>query len=124
MTLHPWVPAHVLRLAAPIVASALILSACTSGSPSPGPGGTLELTMLPGDFQPQVVGDAFFSLDPGQDHSRNGWELLRWCLIRTLMGYDNRPGAGGRLAPDLAAGPPLIADDGLSWTVELRQGLH
>jgi len=130
MTLHPWVPAHVLRFAAPIVASALILSACTSGSPSPGPepgvsaGGTLELTMMPGDFQPQVVGDAFFSLDPGRDHSRNGWELLRCCLIRTLMGYDNRPGAGGRLAPDLAAGPPLIADDGLTWTFELRQGLH
>jgi len=131
MTLHPSrVPARLLRSVAPIVVAGLLVVACTTSATTGDDlratrvGGTLELSMLPVDFRPGTVGDPYVTLDPGTDHTGNGWDLLRCCLARTLMSYDNRPGRGGRLAPDLAAGPPAVADDGLTWTFELRQGLH
>jgi len=100
----------------------LLAVACTGGTtttpaPSQGPvGGTLRLGM--GNV-------SYWSMDPRDEWNSATWELLRCCLVRTLMSYD--PGAQGAElvpVPDLAAGPPEISSDGQEWTFRLREGLR
>ena len=86
-------------------------------------GGTLELSMVRGDFRSQYPGDPAVNLDPARDHTRTGMELLRCCLARTLLMPDDRPGHAGGLVPDLAATMPVVSTDGLTWTFRLRSGL-
>ena len=64
-------------------------------------------------------------MDPAAEYTAQVWELLRCCLIRTLMSYDGTSGPSGTIPqPDLAAGSPQISGDGLTWTFKLRHGLH
>jgi peptide/nickel transport system substrate-binding protein len=53
-------------------------------------------------------------------------ELLRCCLVRTLVSYTGQPTAtgGADLRPDLATGLPEVSGDGLTWTFHLKPGLH
>jgi peptide/nickel transport system substrate-binding protein len=124
------VPARRPRFLTPIFLSLLTLVACTYGGGSEPSdarlthvGGTLELSMVGGDFRSQYPGDPAVNLDPARDHSRTGMELLRCCLARTLLMPDDRPGHAGRLVPDLAATMPIVSADGLTWTFRLRSGL-
>ena len=124
------VPARRPRFLAPIFLSLVVLMACTHGGvpepPDPHPahaGGTLELSMVRGDFLSQFPGDPAVNLDPARDHTRTGMELLRCCLARTLLMPDDRPGHTGGLVPDLAATMPVVSADGLTWTFRLRSGL-
>jgi ABC-type transport system substrate-binding protein len=53
-------------------------------------------------------------------------ELLRCCLLRTLLSYAGRPTAEGGtiLHPDLATGLPEVSEDGLTWTFHLKEGIR
>jgi ABC-type transport system substrate-binding protein len=105
------------------LALALIATtACTSGqvpsssSPAGRSGGTLRVGMEEAPF---------FTMDPARDWNTVTWELFRCCLLRTLMSYD----VSGNAAtldpvPDLAAAPPDVSLDGLTWTFHLRPGLR
>jgi peptide/nickel transport system substrate-binding protein len=67
------------------------------------------------------------SLDPEASYSSSTieWELLRCCLSRAVMGFPGLPGyEGSQPVPDLAAAPPTISPDGMTWTFHLRQGLR
>jgi peptide/nickel transport system substrate-binding protein len=87
-------------------------------------GGTLELSMVRGDFRSQYPGDPVVNLDPARDHTRTGMELLRCCLARTLLAPEDRPGQDRVLVPDLAEAMPSVSEDGLTWTFRLRPGLR
>lgn len=67
-------------------------------------------------------------LDPDQPLTQGTAprELFRCCLLRTLLSYTGRSTSEGgtELHPDLAAAIPQITDDGLSWTFELKRGIH
>ena len=124
------VPARRSRFLTPIFLSLVVLMACTHGGGSEPSdeglrhaGGTLELSMVRGDFRSQYPGDPAVNLDPARDHTRTGMELLRCCLARTLLMPDDRPGHAGGLVPDLAATMPVVSTDGLTWTFRLRSGL-
>ena len=103
--------------------AAILLVACTGGgakdssaSPNPAAGGTLTVGM---------DGALFFGLDPQNEWSFSAWELFRCCLLRTLMSYDGTSGVSGtEPKPDLAAAPPDVSTDGLTWTFHLRPDLH
>ncbi len=106
----------------------LAAAGCTGDGDATGPedgaaerGGTLELTMFAEDFS--AGGEHTVTFDPALETTPQGVELLRCCLVRTLMTYDPRSGGGG-LVPDLASSPPTISQDGLTWTFRLRAGLH
>jgi ABC-type transport system substrate-binding protein len=70
-----------------------------------------------GDFDPQTHWN--------RDTSAT-WEFDRCCLLRTLLSFNGRSTAagGGVLEPDLAAAPPTVSRDGLTWTFRLRRGIH
>jgi ABC-type transport system substrate-binding protein len=114
----------------PVLLTLVLSVACTGGGgtdrsigPADRRGGTLELSMVRGDFRSHYPGDPEVNLDPARDHTRTGMELLRCCLARTLLTPDDRPGRAGALAPDLAAAMPVVSADGLTWTFRLRSGL-
>jgi peptide/nickel transport system substrate-binding protein len=110
-------------VAAALIALASIAS-CTSdtttgGEPAPARGqvgGTLHVGMSFGSF---------WGMDPRDEWSATTWELSRCCLVRTLMSYDVSGATRDlRPVPDLAAAPPEISADGLTWTFRIRRGIH
>jgi peptide/nickel transport system substrate-binding protein len=80
------------------------------------PGGTLELAML---------GDVSDAWDPQKSYYSVNWSFYRCCLLRTLMGYNGKPGpeGGSELFPDIAATAPEVSADGLTWTFTLKSGI-
>jgi len=65
-------------------------------------------------------------MDPQYEYSFDSWELMRCCLLRTLLSHDGHTTeqGGAVLRPDLAAAMPTISADGLTWTFELKRGVH
>ena len=104
---------------------------CPVGSKSlasapPPSGGTLRVA-VPGDFPPPSTlassGPAgVAALDPLVGFY-DSLELMRCCLLRSLVSYVGRPtdDGGTVLQPDLAESLPEVSADGLTWTFRLRQ---
>lgn len=116
----------VTRLAALSVASALLLATCTGNGESPPRdgeaiprGGTLAVSLVPNPFFGPL------SLDPQRYLSTRDLEILRCCLLRTLLSYNGRPTeeGGAVLRLDLAEELPEVSPNGLTWTFRLKQGL-
>jgi ABC-type transport system substrate-binding protein len=126
------------RLISSGLALGLLAAACTGGDTGPKPprgpafarGGTLRLSLLfwaNHEFELRTEdGRGEYALDPHAEDLNVAWEILRCCLVRTLMSYNGRSTAeGGALArPDLAAGDPTVSADGLTWTFRIRRGIH
>jgi peptide/nickel transport system substrate-binding protein len=127
-----------VRAVALIAAVAFLATACTGGSNRPRPteprlpfarGGTLRLTLFGWDdygFDNATEdGKGYYALDPGSV-GEMVWEVLRCCLLRTLMSYNGTPTAmgGADPRPDIAAEYPQVSADGLTWTFHLKPGLH
>jgi peptide/nickel transport system substrate-binding protein len=103
-------------------AVALIVSSCTETPEAPRRtvprGGTLRVNLVSPFLE--------VTLDPQTEYQGETWELLRCCLVRTLLTYPGRPtGRGGaELQPDLATSLPEVSADGLTWTYRLKRGLR
>jgi peptide/nickel transport system substrate-binding protein len=71
-------------------------------------------------------GSAEYALDPQFEYPAQYWEIYRCCLLRTLFSYSGQSTAqgGATLRPDLAAAPPSVSRDGLTWVFRLKRGLH
>jgi peptide/nickel transport system substrate-binding protein len=80
-------------------------------------GGTLRMAML---------GDVSAAFDPQKEYYSVAWEYLQCCLLRTLSSYKGVPtdDGGTQLFPDLAAAAPTVSDDQLTWTYQLKPGVH
>ena len=79
-------------------------------------GGTLRLGQL---------GDVDAGFDPNKSYYSVTWEYYRCCLVRTLMSYRGVPTeeGGAELVPDVAAAPPEVSSDGLTYTFSLKSGI-
>jgi peptide/nickel transport system substrate-binding protein len=105
-------------------------------SPTPAPsssatvtGGTLRVAMHLSEYEAgesSPDGSRRRAFDPHGTASPAAWELFRCCLLRTLMSYNGLATAqgGSILRPDLAAAPPTVSADGLTWTFHLKPGLR
>ncbi len=69
-----------------------------------------------------VIGttDAIASLDAADAYATRDWEILK-NFNEPLLKWV--PGSGEEIVPGLAASMPVPSDDGLTWTVTLREGL-
>jgi peptide/nickel transport system substrate-binding protein len=81
-------------------------------------GGTLRVGLLRWNGR--------FPYDPTTFSDFELLSMYPCCLSRTLFYYNGHPAAegGGVLRPDLATGLPQVSADGLTWTVQIRAGLH
>lgn len=62
-------------------------------------------------------------LDPALSYTQEGWTAL-WTVYTPLLTYAHKEDAGGaELKPGLAEAMPTISDDGLTYTLKLRDGL-
>lgn len=62
-------------------------------------------------------------LDPALSYTVNGWEPM-WLVYTPLVTYAHKPGtAGAELIPGLAEELPEVSEDGLTYTMTLRDGL-
>lgn len=80
-------------------------------APSDRTGGTLR-----------VVSAEIDNLDPQRSYLPGVWNLMR-LYVRTLVTYSSEPGRTDELVPDLATDLGTPAEDGLSWTFTLREGV-
>ena len=106
----------------------LLTASCTSGDQRGEGAADPDAASLRGGTLRVGIPDALAGglvLDPQRAYSAPPWELFRCCLLRTLYAYNGRPTeeGGAEPRPDLAAGPPSVSADGLTWTFRLREGL-
>ncbi|MDP9301419.1 MAG: ABC transporter substrate-binding protein [Actinomycetota bacterium] len=105
-----------------------LASACTSGGDERHGSPNADTASLQGGTLRMAVGDFALlqELDPQRAYSQMAWELMRCCLLRTLYSYNgtSTEEGGAELRPDLAAGPPEVSPDGLTWTFRLQEGLR
>ena len=73
-----------------------------------------------------MLDDVIAAFDPQKEYYTVSWEYFRCCLARTLLSYKGVPTADGgtELFPDLAAVEPAISDDQLTWTYQIKPGVH
>jgi peptide/nickel transport system substrate-binding protein len=120
----------------------LVVAGCASPTPTPPPsvaptapptGGTLRVAEdLAGYDAVSAVTDAngatigSSAWDPAITYDISAWEVLRCCLLRTLMSYNGHSisQGGAVLHPDLAADMPAVSSDALTWTFHLREGIY
>ncbi len=117
-----------------LVASVLLLSACSTGDPSieaaADTAEAIQDAAVEGRRAPsttaggtlRAVAPAVDSLDPARSYLPWVWNLMR-LYTRTLVTYDSAAGgAGAELVPDLATGLGVPSDNNQTWTYTLRPG--
>jgi len=125
-------------LAAFGAAAAIALAACSSGgsssstSPTSSPGTTGFNAAVTSVVNPSTTkggtinfgnSSAPDSTDPGNTYYAYMWNFTR-LYVMPLMTYKSCPGQCGlQVVPDLATGPGVVSDNGLTWTYHLQPGV-
>ena len=130
---------RTIGLAALGAAAALALAACGGGSSGSGSGGSSSSSSSAG-FNAAITkvvnpsthkggtltfGDSSStdSTDPGNTYYAFSWNLTRFYTM-PLMTYKSCPGKCGlQVVPDLATGPGVVTDNGLTWTYHIQPGV-
>lgn len=107
-------------IAALAIASSVVLAACgdddsssSSSSSTATEGGEITISQT---SQPDY-------LDPALSYTVNGWEPM-WLVYTPLLTYARAEGTEGAvLIPGLAEDLPEVSEDGLTYTLQLRDGL-
>jgi len=73
-----------------------------------------------------LLSDMQEAFDPQKEYYGVAWAIYRCCLLRTLLSYNGKTTAegGAEVLPGLAAAPPEVSADGLTWTFTLKQGIN
>ncbi len=90
-----------------VVAGVLVLSACQ-------PTGGEKVTIIIG------VTDQIASLDSADAYATHDWELIK-NIGEGLLVW--KPGSADELVPGLATGMPEVSEDGLTYTLTLKDGI-
>jgi peptide/nickel transport system substrate-binding protein len=103
-----------LSLAALVAGAALGGAAAFASGGSGTTGWTLRVS----------VGSGFTALDPAA-YPGTAFTPIEWALCANLYNYPDQGGSrGGRLEPEVAAGPPLVSRNGRSYTFTIRRGFR
>ena len=123
---------RTIGLGAVAAAAALALAACGGSSSSGGSGSSSSTTFnaaVTSVVNPSTHkgGTIAFgnsstpdSLDPGNTYYAYTWNFTRLYTM-PLMTYKSCPGSCGlQVVPDLATGPGVVSDNGLTWTYHIQ----
>jgi peptide/nickel transport system substrate-binding protein len=127
---------RAIALPALAAAAALALAACGSSgsssssggsSSSPSAGYNAAVTKVVNPSSTKTSGTINFgnsstpdSMDPGNTYYAYMWNFVRLYTM-SLMTYKSCPGSCGlQVVPDLATGPGVISDNGLTWTYHIQ----
>jgi peptide/nickel transport system substrate-binding protein len=122
---------RTISLAALAAAAALVLAACggssgsnTSSSSSAGYNAAVTSVVNPSSHKGGTLtfGDSSTpdSTDPGNTYYAFMWNLTRFYTM-PLMTYKSCPGQCGlQVVPDLATGPGVVSNNGLTWTYHIQ----
>jgi peptide/nickel transport system substrate-binding protein len=128
---------RTIGLAALGAAAALVLAACGGSSSSSGSGSGGSASSSSAGFNAAITkvvspsthkggtltfGDSSTpdSTDPGNTYYAFMWNLARFYTM-PLMTYKSCPGQCGlQVVPDLATGPGVVGDNGLTWTYHIQ----
>jgi peptide/nickel transport system substrate-binding protein len=126
---------RIMGLAAFGAAAALTVAACSSGSSgggggsgsSSGAGFNAAVTGVVNPSMKKSSGTLSFGLsstpdstDPGDTYYAFMWNFTRLYAM-PLMTYKSCPGSCGlQVVPDLATGPGVVSDNGLTWTYHIQ----
>src|SRR5215831_8746474 len=129
---------RITGLAAVGAVATLALAACGGGSSSGAGGGGAAgpsgfNAALAGEVNPsnhKSTGTISFgnsstpdSTDPGNTYYANMWNFSRLYTM-PLMTYGSCTGSCGlRVVPDLATGPGVVSDNGLTWTYHIKPNI-
>lgn len=69
-----------------------------------------------------VIGDPVPTTDPGGSTGNTDAWALAYATGARLMEYRPQSDGSARIVPELAAGPPVISKDGLTYTFTVRKG--
>ncbi|MGZ5297321.1 MAG: ABC transporter substrate-binding protein [Actinomycetota bacterium] len=124
---------RILKMVAVVAVLGIVAAACGGGNGGGGSntgatGGTgaTGADLSGGTLRMAQIGDVSAAFDPQKEYYSVTWEYFRCCLTRTLMSYKGVPTADGgtELFPDLAAAEPTVSDDQLTWTYQIKPGVH
>jgi len=122
----------IFGLGALTAAAALTLAACgsSSGTSSTKTSYNEALTSVV-DPSTQTGGTLTYDLSntPDSTDYQNTYYAFMWDFVRLysmqLMTYESCPGScGNTLVPDLATGPGVVSDNGLTWTYHIQPNVH
>ncbi len=117
---------RTLKLFSVALALALITAACGGdGDDGTGQTGTEDL-QRGGTLRIAMLSDVSAAFDPQKEYYSVTWQIMRCCLLRTLVTYPGEPteNGGNDLVPDLAEDLPEQSEDELTWTFRLKEGIH
>src|SRR5690348_15847575 len=128
---------RIMGLAAFGAVATLALAACGGGSSSGGGSGSGSGSSSGAGFNAAVTGvvnpsshkggtisfglsSTPDSTDPGNTYNAFMWNFTRLYTM-PMMTYKSAPGAAGlQVVPDLATGPGVVSDNGLTWTYHIK----
>ena len=121
---------RVLRVIAVVTVLGLVAAACgdneePADEPTT-PSGSAAEDLAGGTLTMAMLADVTAAFDPQKEYYSVTWEYYRCCLLRNLMSYEGVPTdeGGAEIFPDLAAGEPEQSSDGLTWTYQIKPGIH
>jgi peptide/nickel transport system substrate-binding protein len=117
-----------MRWIAVVAVLGVVAAACGGNDSSNEPASATPTgTEIPtgGTINMAQVGDVSAAFDPAKEYYQLSFEYFRCCLLRNLYSTNGQEVAqgGSELRPDLATGDPTISEDGLTWTIQIKQGV-
>lgn len=117
-----------VRWIAVLAVLGVVAAACGGGGDEPTSSATADTGDIPtgGTVRIGVSSEpASAALDPAKEYYQLSFEILKCCLARTLYSTNGKPAdeGGTELRPDLAADLPTVSEDGLTWTIPIKQGV-
>jgi peptide/nickel transport system substrate-binding protein len=120
---------HPLRVSTAVgaAAAAILLAACSSGSPSSvassgaATGGAPKPGVASGTLTGAMSSGAIDTMDPNRWYFAVTWGLAN-AMCTTLVRYADKPDAAGTQLTAGTASMPTISDNGLTYTFKLRPG--
>ncbi len=110
-----------LSIAVAIVGAGLLVAASSAGTATKNAPLKADHAVAGGTFNVELSTDVDYT-DPGLDYLSSGWEIQYATACKLFNFPDKNAPAGAQLVPEVAAGFPVISNNGKLYTFTIRPG--